>query len=152
MKFFIKFISALPPYSAAGVVSMRSCSTRTASLRAFAFARPLILCSKNSARYLQDGVEVNIEGKNLFGAENVRQELVDTVGKLEWYLNRDSVPYREIYNIPEVRTLIRVSWSGNICCVFPKLYRKTKPFSRRNCWSDLEAEDLLCSLLHVYHP
>lgn len=69
--------------------------------------RGVLLASKNSAKYLADGAEVIVDGKDLFGAENVRHDSVHPVGKLEWYLNRDSVSYRDIYDIPEILTLIR---------------------------------------------
>ena len=35
----------------------------------------VVIFSKNSAQYLEGGEVVNVEGANLFGAENVRHEV-----------------------------------------------------------------------------
>ncbi len=67
--------------------------------------RGVLLASKNSARYLRDGQVVTIPAERLFaGPETIA---VPGLGEFEGYPNRDSVPYREIYGIPEARTVLR---------------------------------------------
>eukprot|EP01083_Nonionella_stella_P064295 167435_1 len=78
--------------------------------------RGVLQASKNSARYLSGGKSVEVPGSKLFAAENVHHETVKSIGQLEWYLNRDSVKYQTIYDIPECSKLVRgtyryVGWS-----------------------------------------
>ena len=51
----------------------------------------VVLASKNSAHYLENGENIIIEGKNLF--VNPRLEEVGELGTFEVYPNRDSLPY-----------------------------------------------------------
>ena len=67
--------------------------------------RGVILASRNSARYLEGGKVVEVEGKNRF--LDRREEEIHGVGRLEMYPNRDSIPYREIYGIEEAETVMR---------------------------------------------
>jgi saccharopine dehydrogenase (NADP+, L-glutamate forming) len=67
--------------------------------------RGVLLASKSSARYLKDGEVVTVPAERLF-AEPERIA-VPGLGEFEGYPNRDSVPYREIYGLPEARTVLR---------------------------------------------
>jgi saccharopine dehydrogenase (NADP+, L-glutamate forming) len=67
--------------------------------------RGVLLASKNSARFLENGKEVNIEGKDLF--LNCRTEEVEGLGTFEVYPNRDSVPYKELYRLKDAQTVMR---------------------------------------------
>ena len=67
--------------------------------------RGVLLASKNSARYLKDGRIVTIPSEALFARPEVIP--VPGLGAFEGYPNRDSVPYRDIYGIPEARTVLR---------------------------------------------
>jgi saccharopine dehydrogenase (NADP+, L-glutamate forming) len=67
--------------------------------------RGVLLASRNSARFLKDGAVVTIPGEKLFDS---RIDLpIPGLGVFEGYPNRDSVPYGEIYGIPESRTILR---------------------------------------------
>lgn len=82
--------------------------------------RGVVLASRNSARFLENGEIVNIEGKDLFA--RTRLEKVDGVGQLEIYANRDSMPYQELYGLTEAQTVMRgtyryVGW----CETFKKI-------------------------------
>ena len=57
---------------------------------------------------MMDGKIVDIEGIDLFGKQNVFQEKLRLIGNVEWYYNRDSFKYIDIYGIKEVSTMIRV--------------------------------------------
>jgi len=67
--------------------------------------RGVILASRNSARYLEHGKVVDVEGKDLF--LDRRPDPVEGLGELIIYPNRDSMPYQEIYGIPEAETVMR---------------------------------------------
>jgi len=71
--------------------------------------RGVLLASRSEAQYLKDGakVEIGVEQGGIFDPKHVTQETFDGVGDLEWYLNRDSVKYIDIYKIPEVQTIVR---------------------------------------------
>jgi len=65
----------------------------------------VVLASRNSARFLENGKVVEIEGKNLF--LNKRIEEVEGLGSLEVYPNRDSIPYKELYGLKDAETVMR---------------------------------------------
>merc|ERR1719433_509773 len=71
--------------------------------------RGVLLASRNSGQYMRDGEVIKFPGEKLFAPENVFPETIDELdGKqFEWYFNRDSVKYADIYSIPEVKTIIR---------------------------------------------
>jgi len=68
----------------------------------------VLLASRNSARYLKDGMEVMIPGEELFDHRwtvpvEVEGEMID----FEGYPNRDSLPYMETYGITTTRGMFR---------------------------------------------
>ncbi|MCF8068183.1 MAG: saccharopine dehydrogenase NADP-binding domain-containing protein [Desulfobacterales bacterium] len=65
----------------------------------------VVLASKNPARFLENGKEINIEGKDLF--LNKRIENVEGLGDFEVFPNRDSIPYKEIYGLKDAETVMR---------------------------------------------
>jgi len=75
--------------------------------------RGVFLSQCNSASFLKDGRRVEIPASELM-ASAVPYHIVDGY-KFLAYPNRDSVPFREFYNIPEAHTVIRGSlrYDGN---------------------------------------
>jgi len=67
--------------------------------------RGVVLASRNSARFLEDGRIVEIEGKNLFVDPKVEE--IEGLGTFEVYPNRDSVPYKEMYGLKDALTVKR---------------------------------------------
>ncbi len=67
--------------------------------------RGVLLASKNSARFLKDGTEVTIPAERLFADPATIP--IEGLGEFEGYPNRDSVSYRDVYGIPEARTVLR---------------------------------------------
>jgi len=65
----------------------------------------VLLAGKNSAQYLLDGKEVFIPAENLF--DNYHFISIEGLGIFEAYPNRNSLPYIELYGIPETRTMLR---------------------------------------------
>lgn len=75
----------------------------------------VVLASRNSARFLENGEVVNIEGKDLF--LHVRVEEIEGLGKFEIYANRDSLPYKDLYGLKDAQTVMRgtyrnIGWCG----------------------------------------
>ena len=75
--------------------------------------RGALLSQRNSARFLQDGHIVEIGANELMG-EAVPYHVKDGYDFVA-YPNRDSVPFREFYRIPEAYTVVRGSlrYKGN---------------------------------------
>jgi saccharopine dehydrogenase (NADP+, L-glutamate forming) len=59
--------------------------------------RGVLLASRNAAKWLEGGVEVDVPGERLF--ENYYILDVPGAGSFENYPNRNSVPYKEIYGL-----------------------------------------------------
>jgi len=67
--------------------------------------RGVLLASKNSSKWLEDGKEISIPGEKLF--ENYYIQDVPDVGSFENYPNRNSVPYKNIYCLNDAKTVYR---------------------------------------------
>lgn len=67
--------------------------------------RGVVLASRNSAKFLENGEVVNIEGKDLF--LNYRVEEIEGLGSFEVYPNRDSLPYKDLYGLKDALTVMR---------------------------------------------
>jgi saccharopine dehydrogenase (NADP+, L-glutamate forming) len=67
--------------------------------------RAVILASRNAARYLEGGREVNVAAEELFA--DCRAVDVPGAGEFEYYPNRDSLPYIETYGLKYVETMFR---------------------------------------------
>jgi saccharopine dehydrogenase (NAD+, L-lysine-forming) len=92
--------------------------------------RGVLLASRNTATYLHNGVVKSVGGSELYerGVGYSVEEVVDDksrarVGKmqLEWYPNRDSTPYSDIYSIPEAHTIIRGTYRNTGWCAQMKV-------------------------------
>ncbi|MBN2537407.1 saccharopine dehydrogenase NADP-binding domain-containing protein [candidate division WOR-3 bacterium] len=65
----------------------------------------VVMAGRNEGRYLKDGREVVVPGKDLFGH---RWDLeIEGAGRLEAYPNRNSLPYIETYGLGAARTMFR---------------------------------------------
>lgn len=67
--------------------------------------RGVLLASRNSARWLENGKEISVPGEQLF--ENYYLQDVPGVGTFENYPNRDSIPYKNIYGLKDAETVYR---------------------------------------------
>ncbi len=67
--------------------------------------RGVLLASRNSAKWLENGKEMNVPGERLF--ENYYIQDVPEVGAFENYPNRNSVPYKDVYGLRDARTVYR---------------------------------------------
>jgi saccharopine dehydrogenase-like NADP-dependent oxidoreductase len=67
--------------------------------------RGVLLASKNAAKWLEDGEEINVPGERLFEHYNIVD--VPGVGSFENYPNRDSLSYRDAYELQHAHTVYR---------------------------------------------
>ena len=67
--------------------------------------RGVLLAGRNDARYLENGQIVEVPNSRLFATRHTVP--INGVGDLVAYPNRDSLPYRDLYGIPETRTIYR---------------------------------------------
>ncbi|OGL46686.1 MAG: saccharopine dehydrogenase [Candidatus Schekmanbacteria bacterium RBG_13_48_7] len=67
--------------------------------------RGVVMAGMNNARFMKNGEEVNIPGKELF--DHYEMVDIENLNQFEGYPNRDSVPYVETYAIPETNTMFR---------------------------------------------
>jgi saccharopine dehydrogenase-like NADP-dependent oxidoreductase len=82
--------------------------------------RGVLLASKNAAKWLEDGKEINVPGEQLF--ENYYVQDVPGIGTFENYPNRNSVPYKDIYGLKDAKTVYRgtfrmTGWCETMRCV-----------------------------------
>ena len=70
--------------------------------------RGVLLASKNSAKQFIDNQVIELPGIELFAPRNVFKDKLKLLGDVEWYYNRDSFKYIDIYGIKEISTMIRV--------------------------------------------
>ena len=67
--------------------------------------RGMLLAGKNAARWREDGREINVPGEELF--DHYWPLPVEGLGELECYPNRNSLPYLDIYGIPDAESMFR---------------------------------------------
>ncbi|MCP4313533.1 MAG: saccharopine dehydrogenase [Bacteroidetes bacterium] len=67
--------------------------------------RGVVMAGNNGARYLENGVLVHLDNSKLFTTP--LEVEFPGLGKMHVYPNRDSMPYVELYGIPEVKTMYR---------------------------------------------
>lgn len=68
-------------------------------------SRGVLLALLNNASYLSDGKELYVSGKELMAT--AKPYFISPAFAFVGYPNRNSVPFREFYNIPEADTIIR---------------------------------------------
>jgi saccharopine dehydrogenase-like NADP-dependent oxidoreductase len=74
----------------------------------------VVMASNNDGNYLRRVEEKYIPSEDLF--KNPIKVDIDTVGTLEVYPNRDSLPYVQLYGIPETKTMFRGTFRYDKWC------------------------------------
>ncbi len=67
--------------------------------------RGVVLAGRNDARYLENGRTVEVPNERLFATHFLTW--IEGLGDFEAYPNRDSLPYIDLYSIPETGTMYR---------------------------------------------
>ncbi len=96
--------------------------------------RGALLGQYNSATFLKEGQVVDISGDNLM--DHSKSHFVMDGYSFVGYPNRNSVPFREFYGIPEAQTIVRgtLRYEGN-----PEMYRALVKLG----WIDVEPKEWL---------
>ncbi len=67
--------------------------------------RGVLMAGRNAARFMRDGKEIKIPGQELY--KNHWPISVEGLGELEVYPNRDSILYKDLYGLKDVKTIFR---------------------------------------------
>jgi saccharopine dehydrogenase (NADP+, L-glutamate forming) len=86
----------------------------------------VILACRNNALYLKGGKEIFIDADHLF--EDIFTTSFPGIGELEVYPNRDSISYKHIYDIPEVKTMYRGTYRYKGWCESLNVMKKIHLF------------------------
>ncbi len=93
-------------YSICGALPAPECSNDNPFRYKFSWSpKGVVLAGNNNAQYLKGGKKVTVPTKNLF--KDIFNLNINKVEELEVYPNRDSIPYIDIYKIPETKTMFR---------------------------------------------
>ncbi|KAJ8102807.1 Saccharopine dehydrogenase [Lipomyces tetrasporus] len=100
-------------YSYCGGLPAPECANNPLGFKFSWSPRGALLAQRNSASYLSEGKQVDISAQDLMSAS--KPYFVNDRYSFVAYPNRNSVPFREFYNIPEAETVIRGSlrYEGN---------------------------------------
>jgi len=106
--------------------------------------RGVLLAMRNPARFLQQGRLVQIKEGELF--HHYQQRMIEPLGLLELYPNRDSLHYRDLYQLEEAATIFRgtLRYPG-WCRTMEKLAQlgllddRQRPELRHNSWNAIMA-------------
>jgi len=106
----------------------------------------VLLAGKNSARYLMDGQEVFIPSEKLF--ESYALRTIEGLGVFEGYPNRNSLPYIDLYGVPETKTMLRgtlrnIGW----CETIKKMVELGVLDQEERDWTGLTFRDFLRKLI-----
>jgi len=96
--------------------------------------RGVLMAGKNDAKYMEDGKEVFIEGKDLFNHYKILN--VEGIGDLEGYPNRNSLPYIDKYGLKDVHTMFRGTFRNIGWC------KTLKKISEMGYLEDKEIENI----------
>ena len=67
--------------------------------------RGVLLAGRNSAKYMKDGKTIEIKPENLF--DDYHNINIKGIGEMEFYPNRDSVSYIDVYKLDGISTMFR---------------------------------------------
>ena len=92
-------------YSLCGALPAPECADNPMKYKFTWSPKGVILASRSSALYLKHGKECFIDSANLF--KDRFSYNFSGIGEFEIYPNRDSISYKDIYEIPNVNTIFR---------------------------------------------
>jgi saccharopine dehydrogenase (NADP+, L-glutamate forming) len=106
----------------------------------------VLLAGKNSARFLQNGKKVFIPSEKLF--ESYTLIPIEGLGVFEGYPNRNSLPYIDLYGVPESKTMLRgtlrnIGW----CETIRKMVQLGLLDQEEKNWESLTFQDFISKLL-----
>jgi len=87
----------------------------------------VLMAGNNDGKYLRNGKTIYVSTEDLF--KNPVKEPFPQIGVLDVYPNRDSLPYIEIYGIPETTTMFRGTFRYDKWCKVIDVFKELKLFS-----------------------
>jgi saccharopine dehydrogenase (NADP+, L-glutamate forming)/spermidine synthase len=107
----------------------------------------VLLAGKNSAQYLKDGEQIFIPDKDLFSHYSLIN--IEGLGEFEGYINRDSLPYIQLYSIPSTKTMLRGTLRNKGWCqTLKKIVDLGLLDEGEKDWSGLTYKDFLNKLMN----
>ncbi len=82
----------------------------------------VVMAGNNDAQFLEDGEVINLDTSDLF--KNPMEIDFPKVERLHVYPNRDSLPYIDLYGIPEVKTMYRGTFRYENWCAAMDLLKE----------------------------
>lgn len=82
----------------------------------------VVMAGNNNGKYLMKGKVVDVPTEDLF-KKPIKMHCCD-VGDMEVYPNRDSLPYLELYGIPEAQTMMRGTFRYSKWCEVIDAFKK----------------------------
>ena len=111
----------------------------------------VVMASNNDGRYLLNGKETYIPTEDYF--KNPFRVNFPGVGLLESYPNRDSMPYIELYGIPEVQTMYRGTFRYEKWCEILDAMKSLNLISYDEYdWSGMTYADFTARVSGVANP
>lgn len=92
-------------YSICGALPAPEAATNPFQYKFSWSPKGVVMAGNNDGKYLRHGKLIEIPTENLF--KNPFKVSFPEVGPLEIYPNRDSIPYIELYGVPETKTMMR---------------------------------------------
>lgn len=107
----------------------------------------VLMAGKNSAQYLKDGEQIFIPDKDLFSHYSLIN--IEGLGEFEGYLNRNSLPYIQLYSIPSTKTMLRGTLRNKgWCTTLKKIVDLGLLDEGEKDWSGLTYKDFLYKLMN----
>lgn len=102
----------------------------------------VVMAGKNDGKYLKDGKVIKVHTNDLFKHPLITR--IEGVGVVEIYPNRDSLPYIDLYGIPEAKTMYRGTIRYTNWCQIMDAFKKLDLLSYEKIdMQDMRFADLL---------
>jgi saccharopine dehydrogenase-like NADP-dependent oxidoreductase len=107
-----------------------------------------MLAANNDGRYLKNEKQVEIPGADLF--EHYELISIPGAGVLEAYVNRDALPYIDVYGIKSVKSMLRGTLRNIGFCETWDYFKKLGLLDREKMFdfNDLTLEQVLAKMVH----
>lgn len=96
----------------------------------------VLMAGRNDARFLKEGKEVFIPSSKLFSS--YWKTVVEGLGELEAYPNRNSLPYIELYGLKGIKTMLRATFRNTGWCDTMQALVNLGLLKDDREWSDLK--------------
>jgi saccharopine dehydrogenase-like NADP-dependent oxidoreductase len=111
----------------------------------------VVMAGNNDGQFLREGKIVKVPTEDLFKAP-LKLDFPE-IGQLEVYPNRDSLPYIELYGIPETRTMVRGTFRFPGWCEILDSMKKLRLISdNKEDFKGKSYAEFMASMINEDHP